>query len=92
LVAVLSELAYVAHGFGCSCLWLVTTNDNRAAQQLYESLGWKLVRVYHGAVAAARRLKPEIPALAADGTPIEDELEYECRLHTAEASAAPHSL
>jgi len=49
-------------------------------------LGWRLVTVHRGAVAAARRLKPEIPDCAADGTPIADELEYECRLDIAEQS------
>jgi GNAT superfamily N-acetyltransferase len=78
----LAELGALARTRACLCLWLVTTNDNPPAQQFYEALGWRLVAVHHGAVAAARPLKPEIPERAADGTPILDELEYEYRLDT----------
>ncbi len=62
--------------FGCARAWLVTTNDNVAAQSLYRSLGWTLVAVHRGAVTRAREIKPEIPLLGQDGVPIEDELEY----------------
>jgi hypothetical protein len=85
----LLELGAMARARGCRCLWLVTTNDNRSAQQFYEAIGWRLVAVHHGAVAAARRLKSGIPDRSADGTPIVDELEYECRLHTVKPGATP---
>ena len=39
--------------------------------------------VYRGAVRESRRLKPEIPECAADGTPIEDEIEFERVLRDA---------
>ncbi|HET6498399.1 MAG TPA: GNAT family N-acetyltransferase [Coriobacteriia bacterium] len=61
---------------GCARAWLVTTNDNVAAQSLYRSLGWSLVAVHRGAVTHARALKPEIPLIGEGGIPIEDELEY----------------
>ncbi|MEO8353547.1 MAG: GNAT family N-acetyltransferase [Chthoniobacteraceae bacterium] len=76
----LEELASFARAKGCHCLWLITTNDNRFAQRFYENLGWRRVAVHRGAVAAARLLKPEISLCAADGTPIEDEIEYEHEL------------
>ena len=38
-----------------------------------------LVATHCGAVKEARRLKPQIPAFGPDGTPIEDELEFEIR-------------
>jgi ribosomal protein S18 acetylase RimI-like enzyme len=60
-------------------LWLITTNDNTGAQRFYERLGFRLVAVHAGAMARSRALKPEIPLLADDGTPIDDELEYERR-------------
>ena len=56
--------------------WLVTTNDNVAAQSLYRSLGWSLLAVHRGAVTRARETKPEIPLLGEGDVPIEDELEY----------------
>ncbi len=76
----LIELASLARDSGCRCLWLVTTNDNRAAQQFYQAIGWRQVAIHRGAVAEARRLKPEIPECADDGTPIVDEIEYEFAL------------
>lgn len=73
----MSEMTSVAHARGCMCLWLVTTNNNRSARQFFEALGWRRVAVHRGAVTAARCLKPEIPMHDGDGTPIEDEIEYE---------------
>jgi hypothetical protein len=35
--------------------------------------------VHRGAVERSRELKPEIPLVSNDGTPIRDELEYEFR-------------
>lgn len=85
----LEELGSLVRACGCCRLWLVTTNENRSARQFYEALGWRLVAVHRGAVTAARRLKPEIPERADDGTPIEDEIEYECRLDPAEPAMLP---
>lgn len=65
--------------FGHKRLWLVTTNDNSRAQRFYERVGFSLVRVHQGAVERSRELKPEIPLVSDDGTPIRDELEYEFR-------------
>ncbi|MGH2527277.1 MAG: GNAT family N-acetyltransferase [Actinomycetota bacterium] len=66
-------------GLGHERLWLITTNDNSRAQRFYERFGFRLVRVHQGAVEGSRELKPEIPLVSADGTPIRDELEYEFR-------------
>lgn len=65
---------------GCSRLWLITTNDNIEALRFYQKRGFELVALHRGAVAASRRLKPEIPMLGAHGIPIRDELELELRL------------
>jgi ribosomal protein S18 acetylase RimI-like enzyme len=66
-------------GLGHDRLWLVTTNDNSRAQRFYERVGFRLARVHHDAVERSRELKPEIPLVSEDGTPIRDELEYEFR-------------
>ena len=63
-------------------LWLITTNDNSRAQRFYERVGFRLVGVHQNAVERSRELKPEIPLVSADGTPIRDELEYEFRPRT----------
>lgn len=61
--------------------WLVTTNDNLAAQALYERAGWRVAAVRLGAMDVARRtLKPTIPEIGEHGIPIRDELELELDL------------
>jgi GNAT superfamily N-acetyltransferase len=65
---------------GCRRLWLITTNANTGALAFYRAVGWQQVAIHRGAVREARRLKPEIPEVAADGTPIEDEIEFEWHL------------
>jgi GNAT superfamily N-acetyltransferase len=57
---------------------VVTTNDNVAAQRLYE--------IRRGAIDRARLRKPTIPRTSADGTPITDELEYVLELGRATGS------
>jgi ribosomal protein S18 acetylase RimI-like enzyme len=74
-----TALIEAAAGLGHRRLWLITTNDNAVAQRFYERLGFRLAAVHPGAVARSRALKPQIPVLAEDGTPIVDELEYERR-------------
>ena len=64
---------------GCERLWLITTNNNRVAQEFYAALGWQVVAVHRGAIREARKLKPEIPDLDEEGIPIEDEVEFELR-------------
>ena len=46
------------------------------------------VRTDVGAVTRARRLKPEIALTGEDGTPIEDELEFEMKLEPGRPSGA----
>ena len=74
-----TALMEAAVRLGHERLWLITTNDNVGAQRFYERLGFRLVAVHEGAVARSRELKPEIPLVSVDGTPIADELEYERR-------------
>lgn len=77
LLASVQQMAVMA---GCRRLWLVTTNNNRAAIAFYRALGWRQAETHRGAVQAARALKPEIPEFDAEGTPIEDEIEFELQL------------
>lgn len=78
--ALLDAIQPVALAAGCRRLWLVTTNNNRPGLAFYQAAGWRQVAVHRGAVRAARRLKPEIAEMDAEGTPIEDEIEFELTL------------
>lgn len=81
--ALLGEIEPIARRAGCRRLWLITTNDNRSALAFYRAVGWTQVAVHRGAIREARRLKPEIPEFGEDGTPIEDEIEFELNLEGA---------
>ena len=78
--ALLDAIQPIAGRTGCRRLWLVTTNDNRSGLAFYRAVGWTQVAVHQGAIREARRLKPEIPEFGQDGTPIEDEIEFEVNL------------
>jgi ribosomal protein S18 acetylase RimI-like enzyme len=70
---------------GCTRLWLITTNDNLRALELYQRLGMDLVALHRNAVTDARRtLKPSIPERGAHDIPIAHELELELQLPSSE--------
>lgn len=65
---------------GCGRLWLVTTNDNMRALRFYQRRGFTIAAVHINALEQARKLKPGIPLIGADGIPLRDEIELEMRL------------
>jgi ribosomal protein S18 acetylase RimI-like enzyme len=75
--ALVEAAAAAARAQGCRRLRLTTTNDNLGALRFYQRRGFRLVALRPGAVEAARRLKPEIPAAGAHGIPLRDELDLE---------------
>ena len=62
---------------GIERLWLVTTNDNLAALKFWQKRGYALVTIHRNAIAAARRIKPQIPITGLNGIIIRDEIELE---------------
>jgi GNAT superfamily N-acetyltransferase len=62
---------------GCARLWLITTNDNVDAIAFYQRCGWDWIEFHRDSLAAARRLKPEIPETGAHGIPLRHELVFE---------------
>lgn len=72
--ALLNAATDLARERGLRRLWLLTTNDNLGALRFYQRRGLHLTRLAPGAVALARRLKPTIPAIGADGIPVRDEI------------------
>jgi GNAT superfamily N-acetyltransferase len=70
---------------GCRRPWLITTNNNLRALQLYQRWGMDIVALHRHAVSdARRRLKPSIPDRDGKGIPIAHELELEMLLEAAE--------
>jgi len=79
--ALLDAVCGIAIEAGCSRLWLITTNDNLRALELFQRWGMGIVAFHRDAVTEARRhLKPSIPERGAHGIPIAHELELELRL------------
>jgi ribosomal protein S18 acetylase RimI-like enzyme len=68
-----------AHASACPRVLVMTTNDNGPAIAFYEHLGFRVVEVREGAVAASREVKPSIPAIGVGGVPITDEVLLELR-------------
>ena len=68
-----------ANAFGCSRVWVITTNENQPAVEFYQAVGFEVVAVHKGAVNESRKVKPEIPTFGIDGIPILDEIELEWR-------------
>ena len=64
---------------GVKRVMLITTNDNMQALRFWQKQGFRLVKVYPGAVDESRKLKPGISLLGNDGIPLRDEIELEIR-------------
>jgi ribosomal protein S18 acetylase RimI-like enzyme len=84
--ALLDAVRDAATAAGCTRLWLITTNNNLRALELYQRWGMEIVAFHRDAVAQARRhLKPSIPERDAQGIPIAHELELELRLQPSDS-------
>ncbi len=85
--ALLDAVRAAAIEAGCTRLWLITTNDNLRALELFQRWGMEIVALHRHAVTEARRhLKPSIPERGARGIPIAHELELELRLQPGYSS------
>jgi GNAT superfamily N-acetyltransferase len=62
---------------GVERLWLVTTNDNVRAIELYLRNGWRLVGVHLDHMDAVRAAKPGVPDTGENGLPLRDVWEFE---------------
>ena len=76
--ALLDAVRDAAVAAGCRRLWLVTTNDNLRALEIYQRWGMTIAAFHRDAVTEARKhLKPSIPERSSNGIPIRHELELE---------------
>jgi ribosomal protein S18 acetylase RimI-like enzyme len=83
--ALLDAVRAAAVEAGCTLFWLITTNDNLRALELYQRWGMEIVAFHrHAVTESRRRLKPSIPQHGAHGIPIAHELELELRLQPSD--------
>ncbi|KGN36770.1 GNAT family acetyltransferase [Knoellia subterranea KCTC 19937] len=75
--ALLRALIDSARDVGATRVRVTTTNDNTRALWFYQQAGFRLSALRVGAVAEARRLKPQIPETGLDGIPLRDEVDLE---------------
>ncbi|MBT2690217.1 GNAT family N-acetyltransferase [Bacillus sp. ISL-47] len=75
--ALIEKAEAAAKAAGCSCIKLITTNDNLNALRFYQKRGYRLSALHLDAVQKARKIKPQIPLIGYDGIPIRDEIELE---------------
>jgi len=68
-------------------IWFTTSNDNLRLMAFYQRLGFRLTKVYVGAVDDARKLRPQIPETGHDGIAIHDELVLELNLKPSTAAS-----
>ena len=76
----LNRVERIAKEAGCHTIWLITTNNNTAAQEFYTHKGYKRVAIHKNALERSRQLKPGIPTHDENGVPISDEWEYQKNL------------
>lgn len=63
---------------------LITTNDNMEAIKFYQKRGFRIIKVYPGAINESRKIKPSIPLTGNNGIPVKDEIELEMELNFKE--------
>jgi GNAT superfamily N-acetyltransferase len=83
--ALVRSLVRLARRLGCVRLRVAAVNSNREALGFYQSRGFTMTGVRRGAMARARRIKPDIPRVDANGIPIDHEVVLEKRLGTGNA-------
>ncbi len=74
--ALIDAVLETAKTHGCSCAWLITTNDNLHAIRYYQRVGFSLRAVHIDAIAESRKLKPSIPLRGNEDIPIQHEFEF----------------
>ncbi len=75
--ALVDSVVEVAKENGCGRVWLIVTNDNLPALRFFQKRAFELVAVHRDALAAARKLKPQIPLVGLHDIPLRDEIELE---------------
>ena len=75
--ALIEAARLAARREGCQRLWLITTNNNTSALHFYQKRGFTISAIRINAMMESRKIKPEIPLVDEEGSPIRDEIELE---------------
>lgn len=78
--ALIDAVKAAASEAGCKRVWLITTNDNIEALKFFQQRDFALVAVHTGALAEARKLKPQIALVGKHSIPLRDEIELAMEL------------
>lgn len=60
---------------GAKEIKLITTNDNLNALKFYQKRGYRLSKIFSGAMDKVREIKPQVPLVGENGIPLLDEIE-----------------
>lgn len=82
--AIINKVIELARKKGITRIWLITTNDNIEAIKFYQKRGFRIIKVYPGAINESRKIKPSIPLTGNNGIPVKDEIELEMELNFEE--------
>jgi hypothetical protein len=78
--ALLASVEALCRRAGRSFLRAITSNDSIELLGTMQQLGYRIVAIWPDAMRLVRELKPRLPAVAANGVPIVDEIELEIAL------------
>lgn len=78
--ALIEKSKDVAKKENLKSVWLITSNDNIDALKFYQLRGFRITKVYPGAIDDARKKKPSIPEIGDYGIPLKDALELEFKI------------
>jgi ribosomal protein S18 acetylase RimI-like enzyme len=78
--ALFAAVEEVAAAGGAERIWVVTSNDNTAALDFYQRLGFRIVACRPGEFDTIRGRIAALPRFGTHGIPIRDEIELEKRL------------
>lgn len=79
-IMLIEKVKKEAESLGYKKIKVRTTNDNLNVLRFYQKRGFKITKIYKGAVDKSRKIKPEIPLVGENGIPLCDEIELELRI------------
>ena len=70
------EVIETAKSEGADTVTVVTTNDNIGAIAFYQKIGFDIVNIYRNSMDYVRKIKPTVPIMGENGSPLRHEIEF----------------